>query len=607
MLRQMVEEGLLPPVAERLPIPEDVYRAEPVDGIGIYGGTIRTTTTTVEGFGDDTLISGYPNPVRSNADATAVVPHIAKSLESSEDATEWTLTLRRGMRWSDGHPFTADDIMFWYEDVLGNDELTPSIGVLWRDGQDVVEIEKLHDYAVLFRFPGPRPFFAEQMVHRGAWDLYVPKHYASQFHVDYADPDELAVLIEDGGFEHWYQLYWYRNSTAWGNPIRSGQPGLTAYVLESLDSDRRIFSRNPYFWKVDPAGNQLPYIDRIETEIVVDLEVVQGMVMSGSVDFVGSNTELASYPLYRRFEADGGYRTVLWETTFGNSVFFMVNMTHENPALRSIFQDVRFRQALSLALDREQINEIIYFGRGEPRQYTVLPQSRYFEQSFADAYADYDPERAAALLDEMGLDQKDREGYRLRPDGERLTFTIEYPVVLTPRTPLTELVIQYWNEIGIDARSREISGELQSQRTRANLMDGTSWEGGRESDILYPIEANFYLVPHGTGWERSNWPLWEQWFISDGAQGEEPPEHIKELNAIWRQVLREPDPDRQVELSKQILAAQAENLWVIGTVGMIPQALIFNQDLRNVPEHGHFGWDTIYGTNRDLELLYFER
>ncbi len=602
---EMVAAGELPPVEERLP--KDVYVVEPAEEIGRYGGVVRTTSTVPTAAGGDTLLSIFPSPIKPNADLSDIVPHVAKDLVPSEDTATWTLHFREGLRWSDGEPLTSADTMFWYEHMLLNEDLTPTIGSPWRNAEtgEIVEVVAIDDYTVEFRFPTAMPFFQNEVIHGQGTNLFQPKHFLSQFHPDFADADELQAMVEDAGYEEWYEYFGYKNDAIWGNPIREDRPALTPWVIDTLTSDRRTWKPNPYFWQVDTEGNQLPYLDGINTEIVADSEVVQGMIMSGAIDFEGRNTELANYPLYRGAEEEGSYRTILWDTTFGNAVFFMVNMTHSDPVMRDIFQDVRFRQALSLALDREEINDVVYFGQGTPRQFTLLESSIYYEPEFATAYADYDPEQASELLDAMGLDEKDGEGYRLRPDGQRLTVIMEYPDVVIPRTPVVELAVQYWQEVGLDVRSRVISGELQGQRTAANLMDASNWIGGRESDGLYPIQANYYLVPSNTGWERTHWPLWETWINTDGREGEKPPEDIKQLNRWWTQALREPDPDKRLELGKNILRAQAENLWMIGTVGMIPHPIIAKDNLRNVPETGFWGWDSTYTMNRNPAQVFF--
>lgn len=605
MLQARVASGDLPPVEERLPVPDDVYVVTPYDSVGRYGGTLRAVTLSATSQGDDILAMPFPNLVKPDDGASVFLPHIAKSMDSADGGQTWNIVLREGMRWSDGHLFTTEDLMFWYEDVLLNEDLTPVVGVKWRAHGETMVMTQVDDYNLVIEFAGPNPFFINELVHAGGWDLLFPKHYLMQFHPAYVDAAELDSMVADAGFDAWYELFANRNQTAWGVPINPDRPTLSSYVLVDSTADRRIFERNPYFWKVDPDGNQLPYIDRIEGEIISDREVMNGMIISGSVDFAGLNTSINNYPLYRTYEQDSGYNVFLRDAGKGNEVIYMVNMTHNNPALREIFQDVRFRRALSLAIDRDELNDVIYFDQAAPRQATVVDSSAYFRPEFATAYTEYDPQRAEELLDEMGLDARDSDGFRLRPDGERLFFEIEYVDIETPKTPNIELVSQYWAEIGVDVRYRAISGELASQRAPANLMDATLWHQGGMSDVLWPVRPQF-TVPWTPGWERSKWPLWGDWFNTDGRTGEEPPEQIKELRGLWEEMVFEVDEDRRIELGQQINAMQAENLWVIGTIGNAPHPIIVNKRLRNVSdEDGYWVWDVIFTMSQDPSQWYF--
>ena len=609
-LAKLVEEGKLPPVEERLPKPEDLYVVEPNEKIGKYGGTLRTTTLSPEGYGDDTLFSAFVNPVKPTPFGGQVTPHVAKKLESSEDKTTWTMYLRRGMRWSDGDDFNADDVMFWYEDMLLNKELTPVIGAHWKAGGQVVEVEKLDPYTVRFKFAKPKPYFAPFLTHTGAWNLFMPKHYLEQFHPNYVSKEELVKEAKEAGFDHWYQYFNHKNNNVWGLPLNTERPTLSGYVLVKRTSDRRIYERNPYFWKVDPEGNQLPYIDKIETTIVTNMEVAQGMIVSGEIDFASMQADVRNYPMYKKYETKGGYKTILWTSGQGNEALYELNLTHEDPVLREIFQDFRFRKALSLAINREEINNAVYFGKAEPRQYTVLPSSDYYEPQFATAYTEYDPEQARSLLDEMGLTDTDGDGWRERSDGKKLTFTLEYFEHATPKQPNVELVTQHWQEVGVDAQAKAISGELQGQRAPANMMDATVWNGDKATDMLFPINPCFF-VPDQPRWTTSICPLWALWFQTEGKEGEEPPDNevgnkMKDLHRWWEQMLEEPDKEKRIELGKNVLRSQAENLWTIGTVGQAPYPQIVAEDLGNYPKEGLWAWDTLWSMTRDPSQFFFE-
>ncbi len=602
MLQERVEAGDLPPVEERLPL--EPLAIEPDDTIGVYGGTVSVSGIRPEGWGDDhMLMDTFASMMMPTADGGGVVPHFAKDVVMSEDATTWTIHLREGIKWSDGHPFTTEDILFWYEDMLLNEDLTPAIGTTWRIGADVFELNVLDDYSFEMVFPGPKPFFGNELVHSGNGMLNA-KHYLKDFHPNYTSEEELQQRIEEEGYQHWYELFAAKNSRVMQAPLNVGAPTMTTYVLVEKTSDRRTWERNPYYWKVDAEGNQLPYIDRIETQIATDREVVSGMIISGALDFAAYQNDIRDYPLYRSYEEEGDYRTILWSSGFASDVIINLNLTTNNMDLREIFQDVRFRQALSLGIDRDEINETIYYGQGVPMQYTVLPGSPLHDPEFAQAYTDYDLETANALLDEMGL-ELGSDGYRTMPNGERLQFTIEVFDNETPKVANMEIIIDQWRDLNIDVRLREISGELQGERAPANLMDATVWHGDRVTDVLF-FEARKIvpIIPH---WGSSVWPEWERYFHTEGREGERPIDVVYEHYNNWAAMIVEPDDDRRLELGRKVLQSQAENLWVIGAVGLSPYPIVLSNALRNVPEEGLWVWDTCWTAGRHPGTFFLEQ
>ncbi len=603
-LEEAVAAGEMPPMADRLP--SEPYVVEPIDSIGRYGGTFRTVTPNINSFGDDHLLMEFAASwVQPHHVDQSLQPHFAKSVEASEDMRTWTIQFREDVKWSDGHQFSSDDIMFWYEDILLNEDLTPTIGIPWRVDGEIVEVEQIDEYTVTFSWAQPRPYFNNRLVHASPF-LTNPKHYLSQFHINYVPEDELMELVEAEGFERWDELFDNKNQRWMAISLNPDLPTVNAYYLAELRGDRRVYERNPYFWKVDTEGNQLPYVDRIDTQLISDTEVAQGMIMAGSVDFVGMAADIRNYPMYRSYEEEGNFRTLLWTSGYSSEAVYFVNLTHSVPEIREIFQDVRFRKALSLAIDRQEINDTIYHGQAVPVQQTVLQSSKFYEPEFAQAYVEFDPEEANRLLDEMGLDARDSAGWRLRPDGERLTFTVEYVDFETPKTPNVELVAQHWQEVGLDVRYREISGELQGERAPGNLQDATFWHNGSATDVNFPTDPR-HVVPVAPRWEECIWAEWARWFNTDGDEGEEPPALVKDIRGWWEEMTVEPDRERRIELGKKILAVQAENLWAIGTIGEAPQPVIVNKDIRNIRDDGLWAWGVLWNASHDPEQMYFDR
>ena len=435
-------------------------------------------------------------------------------------------------------------------------------------------------------------------------NVYAPKHYLKQFHPNYVSKNELTQKVKEAGFDNWWELFQDKNYVCGGVPMNPDLPCLTAYRLKQISSSRRILERNPYYWKVDTEGNQLPYIDKIKTDLVSNKELVNGKILDGNVDFAVFNTDVRNYPMYKKYEEKSGYKTILLNG-LPNSVIYMINMTHQEPELRKIFQDLRFRKALSFAIDREEINETIYYGKAEPRQCTVADSSQWYKPEYAEAYVEYNPEKAKDLLNEIGIVDKDGDGWRERFDGRKLDFTIEYYALEAPKTPNAELVSEYWREIGIDVDIKNISGQLQMQRAPANLLDATLFHGHCATDTRFPVQPN-YWVPIQTYWETSIWPLWGDWFASDGEEGEEPPAEIKELYNWWQEMITEPNKQKRLELGHKILKSQAENLWSIGTVGNGPYPLIVDKNLGNVPTDGTFTSSTGWSWCTDPSLFYFK-
>ena len=589
MLAARVERGELPPVEERLP--EEPRVVEVVERIGDYGGSITVGDMDMRlfgrGFGH---VTDFPNKLRINRDATQAVPHILSSWEMTPDFTEVTCHIRKGIKWSDGVPLTTADIQYWYEDILQNIEITPVTNIAFRRGGDgsLMKLTIVDDYTYSFTFPAPNPsFILVNMAHMlgfGDNGTFVPSHYMKQYHIEH-NPDA-GTLATEAGFDFWYQLHGQRihRFTSFDRPRLEG-------VVPVRDTPAMSFwERNPYYAAVDPEGNQLPYIDKYAMDRCADLSILDAKTVGGAFDFIGRDLRIIYYSTYADGAAQADARLLLWPTGHGSECVFNVNMNWPDEEWRNVFSDKRFRQALSLAINRQEINDIVYFNTAENRQMTVVTQSRHFRPEYAAAYADFDLDRANALLDEMGLEWNAERTHRLWPVTKQpIVIVWDLFEFATPKGPIIELVVEYWKAIGVEIRWKSITRTLLTQRILANEMPMSLWHGDETMDTLFLRRPKFFAPING---DENTWGvLWGLWYATAGEQGEEPPQIIKDLYT-WLDEYMFTDSD---EAARKVLESQAENVWTIGTVGMAPHPLFVRNNLRNVYEAGGFWtWDSLW-------------
>ena len=596
MLRKLVEQGKLPPVEQRLP--EQPAVVEPYEKIGVYGGRMRTVTGSPDNLSEVQYMV-YEPFLRFAADGVTIVPNVVTHWELSEDAKSITLFLRRGMRWSDGVPVTVEDVLFAWYDVFLNKDVYPTsmIPPAFKPGGKPMEIERIDDFTFRLVFAEPYGAICYSLTRTaGANRLLQPKHYLKNYHPKYAPLEEIMAKAKQAGFSSWSELF---KEVNYPSRVISGTlsprtprdfPTISAWhVFEVPASGNTILRRNPYYWKVDPEGNQLPYIDSIHSTYIGNPEARNLEYVTGDVDFAAIYCRLENTPLFLKNRRKGGYRTYLWQENQGSRVAYYFNQTHRDPVLRSIFGDRRFRFALSLAIDRQEINEIVYFGKCRPRQDTVNRICSFFEPEFEKAYAEYDPDRANQLLDEMGLKRKGVSGWRYRPDGKQLTITLDV-FAAEPYMKTTQLVKEYWQEVGVLLNWRITQGSLVELRLLGNLMDVVGFPNDGATDISVLSKSMLGI---------DKWaPLWHKWLYSQDKEGEEPPQQIKDLYKLWGDLRQVTDPQERIRLGKKLLRSQAENLWAIGTVGESLRPVIVSNRLHNVPQ---------FIRDKDGQLLKEER
>jgi peptide/nickel transport system substrate-binding protein len=597
-LAGLVTQGELPPVDERLP--EEPRVIAPHEGIGQYGGTWHRVITNPR----DTTLNHrltYECLLRYNSNGTKVVPNVATGWEVAPDGRSFTFSLRKGMKWSDGAPFSADDVMYYYEDILGNEELSPSFPAWLKTGGENGVIEKVDDYTIRFTFSQPHGIFMYLVAAANGLSICThPGHYLRQFHIDYVDKAELEKMTKDAGLEFWYQLHGSKNNVQ----TNTERPVISAWKLTVPPPKQPLVAeRNPYYWKVDSEGNQLPYIDRIEFMLVTNAEASNLRAMSGEVDMQMRGIAFANYTLYQENREQGDYRVVLWEQGKPSDTCIYPNLAHQDPVLREIIGDRRFRYAFSLVIDRQEIIDSVYLGMATPRQLSPLPSSPFYLESQAQNLLERDVERANQLLDDMGLTERDADGYRLRPDGERLSILFEHSNHFATWSPIGELMSEHFKSIGIELTDKEYARQLYTQHVRANEHDIGCWNG---TSAFNPLIDPRSWIPFRSGSSLHAVP-YARWYESGGDEGEEPTGDLRKVLDLFDQIVVTVDQEEQVKLWHEIMELNRENLWTVGISTDAPQPVIVKNNFRNVPEDAVSDFQMLTIGNMTPEQFYIRQ
>ncbi|HPO81511.1 MAG TPA: ABC transporter substrate-binding protein [bacterium] len=575
MFTELVKQGKLPSVEKRLPSEPLVIM--PVEEIGKYGGDWRTA---ILGMTDDAWLDrtiSHEGLVRVAPDLNTVVPNLAKSWKITEGGKTFTFYLRKGVKWSDGEPFTADDIMFWYEDIFLNKELTPTFPSWLTIDNQPVKVEKVDDYTVRFKFTQPNGLFLQTLATTKGLKLIVPKHYLKQFHPKYTPKEKLDAMVKEEKLTNWFSLFGNKNEWYLNPEIPVIFAWRPTNVLGS--GPRFICERNPYYWKIDPAGNQLPYLDRVVFDMVENAEVALMKALNGELDMhVRHFNTMQNYTVLAENREKGGYRFFTVKPSGMNTTIVAFNLNQKDPVLRKIFNEKKFRFAMSLAINRKEMIDLLFLGMGEPWQNSPVKDSPFYHERLAKAYTEYDPVRANKLLDEIGL-KRGPDGYRLRPDGKPLSVTIEVVSTKTDQVDACELIKKYWEAVGVKTAIKTEDRSLFYTRKVTSETEVTVWNGDGGIEVL--LDPRWYF-PYS---HESNYaPLWQLWYNTGGKSGEEPPAEVKKQMQLYDEIKKATSFAKQKLLMKQILDIDANNLYVIG-ISTVPSGYgIVKNNFRNVPE-----------------------
>jgi len=581
----------LPPVANRMPKEPKITNEMPTDELkyqtGKYGGTLRTVRTDINWDADVFLVNEESLINSPGREGKEITPNIVKSYEVSTDQKEFTFVLRDGMKWSDGQPVTMEDVKFAVNDVLMNKELTPTFPA-WlcaagKAAGNPMTFEAIDNLTFKIKFDQPYGGFLIQLSvngnGRGYADFIKPAHYLKKYHKTYANAAELEKAIVDAKFKsgEWVNLFNKMDIIYYevNNPEAIGFPQLTPWIL-TKNGDVKILERNPYYFKMDSEGQQLPYIDQIQSTLVQNLEMVTMKILAGEVDHSYEWAVMSKIALYKENEAKGGFKTYINTKLHRTGTDIFLNMTYKDANWRKVVQDIRFRQALNLALNKQEIADTVYYG------YAKLGQIQGTEFNLA---------AANKLLDEMGM-TKGTDGFRKGPDGKKFTIPFEYAPHMTEFTAMAQLVAEQWKMLGLDVQLKQIDTALWGTRSAANELQCTLlWSSG------LVMEWNF------ADWSNNLWgPLWNTWYTSNGKQGEKPPQDVLDFYKLADDLQQLSFADAKQKGPADIRANLKKNLWLFMPTQDIIQPVCVNAKIRNFADAG-----LAYGQNFAGEQWWFDK
>ncbi|MBK8033299.1 MAG: ABC transporter substrate-binding protein [Chloroflexi bacterium] len=598
MLAARVAAGELPPVAERLPSNPRVVSFD-WSQIGTYGGDFRDPFVG-DAFWSSQMVfwTFWKGLVTWNETYSDWMPNIAESVDVSDDARMFTFHIRPGVKWSDGVPFTADDVLFVINDIYGNPELNGgSFPSGWlKPGQEAPVAEKIDDLTFSLTFDVPYGMFLLNMAGWPGWELVTaPKHYLEQFHIAY-NPDGIDELIaQTEGAEDWVSLFQAHSAVGPGTDAAVisrdvNYPTMFPWIYTQPmgTGTQFIAERNPYYYWVDAAGNQLPYIDRIVGSAYQDDQTMLVDVLAGEYDTMANTTDLQR-PLFFENEATSGLSVYQLQSEGGGKVSIMFNMTH--PELGSIFSERDFRIAMSYAINRDEVIDIVYFGQGEARQVSPIEDSPLYNEQLTTQYLEYNVDEANAHLD-LVLPDKDGDGFRLNPaTGERLTIvmTVQSGDYGLRFTDVAELLKQYYADVGIDLVVDVVDNSIWTERRNDNSMEATVFTGEGGYGITAITDPRYFVPVHGQSIWGNAWNLW--YLEPNNPNAVEPPQEIKDHIALYEQVRQAPTSEQRIELMSQVLQTAADNFWVIGISSATGPYRPLSARLANVPETWVDGWN----------------
>lgn len=586
MFEPLVKEGKLPPIAKRIPHAPSLVTLAGEKVPGRHGGDLRILMSKdrdsrfVGSYGYARLVCWTPD--------YELVPDIAAAVEMDAAETTFAFGLRKGHRWSDGKPFTAEDFRFFWED-MANDK---TLGRYFGASQLLVEGEKPKvEYpdaqTVRFAWSKPNPYFLPWLASPANLTIFRPAHYFKKFHAKYATTERLAKLNRKRA-DGWARKI-ASEDRAGRNNLNPDMPTLDPWVPRTEGvADRYEFVRNPFYHRIDANGRQLPYADRV-VMVLAESKIIPVKTGAGEVDLQARSIRFDDFPFLRRAADERGFNVRLWKTANGAQLALYPNLNCDDAVWKKLLRDVRFRRALSLAVNRDEINKIMYMGLAEPGQNTVLSGSPLYKPEFRQAHAEYDLVRANRLLDQVGLTRRGADGQRLLPDGRELELIVEYPAEGTEYVDLTRLVSDTWANAGLKMFSKAFQRVILRRRVISGQTVMSVW-GGIDYALVRPGLSPHEFAP--TDEVQAQWPRWGQYVQSRGKQGERPDDiAAEELLTLYRAWATAGSRAARREIWTKMLAIWADQVFTIGVVGGVLQPVVVDKRLMNVPKEAVYAFD----------------
>jgi len=587
LLSKMVKNDKLPPVESRLPqTPRVIDFAGRNLEIGKFGGTLKMLMARAKDARQMTVY-GYARLLIYKPKTFEFQPDILESFDVIQ-GKKFIFNLRPGHKWSDGHPFTAEDFRYWWEDVANNPKLSP-VGppkVMKVDGK-LPQFRILDNLSIQYEWEKPNPDFLAALAGASPLYIYRPAHYMRQFHENFTANSELQKLVTTAKQRNWAALHnkmdnLYRNDNI-------DLPVLQPWVCISKSSSNRLrFKRNPFFHRIDPTGQQLPYIDEFIFGIASN-KLISAKTGTGEVDLQARYLRFDDYTFLKKGEDRSPYSTRLWTTAKGSHLALFPNLNHKNKVLRSIMQDVRFRRALSMAVNRYEINQVIYYGLAIEGNNTVLPESPLYKPYYRSKWAQLNLKSANQLLDDMGLIKRDSRGIRLLPDGNPLNLIIETAGESTEQTDILELIHDSWLKIGIKIYSKPSQRNVFRNRIFSGETAISIWSG-IENGLASANSSPAEFAP--TTQQLLQWPKWGQHFETGGKAGQIPNDPFAmELLKLYRDWRAEPVFAKRKDIWEKVLDIHTEQVYSIGLIAGVLQPVVVSNNLKNVPIKGIYNWN----------------